>query len=47
MSPMAPVCFSLVQHASTITDSRLCCVHCKTEEFKQPVPADGGLILHQ
>jgi len=30
MSPLAPGCFSLLQHASTIGDSRLCCLRCET-----------------
>jgi hypothetical protein len=28
--PLAPGCFVLLQHASTITDSRLCCLRCET-----------------
>ncbi len=42
MSPKALGCVSLLQHASTITDSRLCCWRCDTEELINLVPADGG-----
>jgi len=42
MSPWLQNVSSLLQHASIITDNRLCCLRCKTIGVEQPMPAVGG-----
>jgi hypothetical protein len=42
VSPWLQVVSLLLQHASIITDNRLCCLRCKTLGVGKPVPADGG-----